>query len=108
MCSAATLGSADQLHIGRGASKKPIVLEAVLNPGVTVAADETRNEGGAPKHVRDRAEVEEGQALVAGLVLEHGHFSPLHDAVLCQIDRLKRAEVHEGHLLVGSTEPGPT
>jgi hypothetical protein len=114
MCSAATLGSADQLHVGRGASKTqmPIVLEAVQNHGVTamgVTADETRNEGGTPKHLRDRADEEAGQVQVAGRVIVPGHFSQLHDAaVLRQIDRLKRAEVHEGHLLVGSTEPGPT
>jgi hypothetical protein len=73
MCSAATLGSADQLHVGGGASKTqmPIVLEAVQNRGVTasVAADETRNEGGTPKHVRDRADEETGQVQVAGRVM---------------------------------------
>ncbi len=31
------------LRVGGGASKTPIVLEAVWNRGVTVAADETRN-----------------------------------------------------------------
>ena len=48
------------LRVGRGASKTPIVLEAVWNRGVTVAADETRNEGGTPQHVRHRANVEAG------------------------------------------------
>ncbi len=54
------------LRVGGGASKNPIVLEAVWNSGVTVAADETRNEGGVPQHIRHRADVEAGQALVAG------------------------------------------
>jgi hypothetical protein len=36
--------------------------------------------------------------------IEHGHYRLLHDAVLSQIDGLKRAEVH---LLVGSSEPWP-
>ncbi len=54
------------LRVGRGAFKTPIVLEAVWNRGVTVAADETRNEGGAPQHVRHRANKEAGQMLVAG------------------------------------------
>ncbi len=35
------------LRVGGGASKTPIVLGAVWNRGVTAAADETRNEGGA-------------------------------------------------------------
>ncbi len=91
------------LSVGGGASKTPVVLEAVWNSGVTVAADETRNEGGAPQNVSHRADVEAGQALVAGRVIEHGHSSPLHDAVWRQIDGFKRAEVHEGHLLVRST-----
>ncbi len=61
------------LRVGRGASKTLIVLEAVWNRGqrgVTVVADETLNEtlneGGAPQHVRYRADVEAGQTLVAG------------------------------------------
>ncbi len=54
------------LRVGGGASKTSIVLEAVWNSGVTVAADEAQNEGGAPQHVRDRADVEAGQAQVAG------------------------------------------
>jgi hypothetical protein len=93
------------MRVGRGASKTPIVLEAVWNSGVTVAADETQNEGGAPQHVRDRTDVEAGQARVAGRVIEHGHSSLLYDTVWSQIDGLKRAEVHEGHLLVRSSEP---
>jgi hypothetical protein len=52
------------LRVGRGASKTPIVLEAVWNRGVTVAADEARYEGGAPQQVSDRADVEAGQALL--------------------------------------------
>ncbi len=36
-----------QLCVGGGASKARMVLEAVWNRGVTVAADETLNEGGA-------------------------------------------------------------
>ncbi len=36
------------LRVGRGAFKTPIVVEAVWNRGVTVAADETQNEGGRP------------------------------------------------------------
>ncbi len=88
------------------ASKTPIVLEAVWNRGVTVAADETRNEGGAPQHVRHRANVEARQARVAGRVIEHGHFSLLHDTVWSRSDGLKRAEVHEEYLLVGSTVQG--
>ena len=46
-----------------------------------VAADETRNEGGAPQHVCHRADVEAGQAQVDGQVIEHGHSSLLHDTV---------------------------
>jgi hypothetical protein len=49
--------------------------------------------GGAPHHVSYRADVESGQVLIAGLVIEHGHSSQLHDAVWIQIDGLKRAEV---------------
>jgi hypothetical protein len=74
------------------------------------------NEGGAPQHVRDRADVEAGQALVAGQVIEHGHFSPLHDAVLRQIDQLKRAELQQQLKYIRDTSlwealnpgPGPT
>ncbi len=75
-----------------------LVSPAVWNRGVTVAADETRNEGGAPQHFRSRANVEAGQALVAGRVIEHGHTNLLHDTVWSQSDGLKRAEVHEGYL----------
>jgi hypothetical protein len=35
------------LRVGEGVSNTPIVLEAVWDSGVTVAADEARNEGGA-------------------------------------------------------------
>ncbi len=55
------------LRVGGGAAKKPIVLEAVWNSWVTVASNETQNE-----HVRDRADVEAGQARVAGQVIEQG------------------------------------
>ncbi len=82
------------LRVGGGTSKTLIVLEAVWNRGVTVASDETQNEGGQPQHVCHRADVEAGQALVAGRVIEHGHSSLLHDIVQSQIDGLKRAEVH--------------
>ncbi len=50
------------LRVGGGASKTPIVLEGVWNRGVTVAAYETWNEGGAPQHIRHRVDVEAGQA----------------------------------------------
>ncbi len=36
------------LLVCRGSSKTPIVLEAVWNCGVTVATDETQNEGACP------------------------------------------------------------
>ena len=65
------------LRVGRGVSNTPIVLEAVWDSWVTVAADEARNEGGAPQHVGHWADVEAGQALVASLVKEHGHSSSL-------------------------------
>jgi hypothetical protein len=76
------------LRVGGGSSKTPMVLEAVWNRGVTVATDEARNEGSAPQHVRNRADVEAGQVRVqvAGRVIEHGHSSLLHDAVRSQID----------------------
>ena len=47
---------------------------------MTVTADEALNEGGAPQHVGHWADVEAGQARVAGRVIEHGHSSSLHDA----------------------------
>ena len=94
------------LSVSGGASKASMVLEAVWNRGVTVAADETQNEGGTPQHVRHRANVEAGKAQVAGRVIEHGHSSLLHDTVWSRSDGLKCAEVHEGHLLVGSTVHG--
>ena len=82
------------LRVGRAVSYKPVVLEAVWDSGVTIAADEARNEGGAPQHVGHWADVEAGQARVAGRVIEHGHSSLLHDAVRSQIDGLKRAELN--------------
>ncbi len=73
--------------------------------GVTVAADEAKNEWGAPQHVCHRANVEAGQARVAGRVIEHGHSSSLHDTVRRQLNGLKRAEIHQGYLLVHSSFP---
>ncbi len=40
---------------------------------MTVAADEAPNEGGAPKYVGHRADVEAGQARVADRIIEHGY-----------------------------------
>ncbi len=74
------------LRVGGGASKTLIVLEAVRNRGVTVASNETQNEGGAPRHVCDRTDVEAGQVLVAGRVIEHGHSSLLYDTVGCDVE----------------------
>ena len=91
------------LRVGRAVSNTPIVLEAEWDSGVTVAADEARNEGGAPQHVGHRADVEAGQARVACRVIEHGHSSSLHDAVWGQVNGLKRAEINQGHLLVRTT-----
>jgi hypothetical protein len=50
-------------------SNTPIVLEVVWDSGVTVASNEAQTEGGAPQHVGHRADVEAGQALVAGRVI---------------------------------------
>ncbi len=36
------------LRVGRAVSYTPVVLEAVWDSGVTIAADEARNEGGGP------------------------------------------------------------
>jgi hypothetical protein len=77
-----------------------IVPEAVWNRGLTVAANKARNEGGKPKHVGHGADVKAGQARVAGRGLEHGYASLLHDTVWGQLNGLKRAEIHQGHLLV--------
>ena len=95
------------LRVGGGASKTRIVLEAVWDRGVTVAADEARNEGCSPQHVRHRADVEAGQTWVAGRVVEHGYSCSLHDTVWGQINGLKCAEIHEGDLLVNTAEPFP-
>ena len=84
------------LRVGGGVSKTPIVLEAVWDRGVTVAANEARNERGAPQHVCHRANVEAGQARVAGRVIKHGHSRSLHDTVWRQLNGLKRAEIHQG------------
>jgi hypothetical protein len=74
-----------------------------INNRMTVAADEAQNEGGTPQHVGHRADVEAGQARVAGQVIEHGHSSSLHDAVWGQVNGLKRAEIHHGQLLLRTT-----
>ncbi len=55
-----------------------VVLEAMWNIRVTVAADD---EGCSPQHFRHRADVEAGQKWVAGRVVEHGYSSSLHDTV---------------------------
>ncbi len=90
------------LRIGRGVSNTPtrIVLGAVWDSGVIVAANEARNEAGVPQHVGHRADVEAGQARGAGRVIEHGYSSLLHDAIRGQVNGLKRAEIHQGYLLV--------
>jgi hypothetical protein len=93
------------LHVGEGVSKKLIVLEAVWDRGVPVAADEAQNEGGVPQHVCHRANLEAGQARIAGRVIERGHSSLLHDTVWRQLNVLKRAEIHQGCLLVCSSVP---
>ena len=93
------------LRVGGGVSKTLIVLEAVWDRGVTVASDEARNERGAHQHVCRRANVEAGQARVAGRVIEHGHSRSLHDTVRRQLNGLKRAEIHQGYLLVCSSVP---
>jgi hypothetical protein len=80
----------------------PIFLEAVWDSGVTVATDDARNEGGATQHVDDQADVDAGQAQVAGRVIVHGYSSSLHDAVRGQVNGLKRAEIDRG-LLVRTT-----
>ena len=53
-------------RVGGGVSKTPVVLEAVWDSGVPIAADEARNEGSAPQHVCHWANIEAGQARVAG------------------------------------------
>jgi hypothetical protein len=63
--------------------------------------------GGAPQHVGDRVDVGAGQARVAGRVIEQGHSSPLHDAVLSQIYGLKRAYVQRDTSLRDALYPGP-
>ncbi len=83
------------LRVGRSVYNTPIVLEVVWDGGVTIAADEARNEGRPPQHVASghRADVEAGQARVAGRVIEHGHrdSSSLHDTVWGQVNGLKCA-----------------
>ena len=84
------------LHVGGGDSKtpmmRPILLEAVWDRGVTVAADEARNEGDPPQHVCHRADVQAGQARVAGRVIEHGHSSSLHGTVWGSADSAQWAQ----------------
>ncbi len=72
---------------------------------MTVAADEAQNEGGAPKYVGHGADVEAGQARVAGRIIEHAYASLLHDTVWGQLNGLKCAEVRQGQLIVRVTEP---
>ena len=86
-----------QGRVGGGVSKTPVVLEAVWDSGVPIAADEARNEGSAPQHDCHRANVEAGQARVAGRVIKHGHSRSLHDTVRRQLNGLKRAEIDQGH-----------
>ncbi len=61
-------------------------------------------EGGGRAQVRwprgrCRLIVEAGQVRVAGRIIEHGYASLLHDTVWGQLNGLKCAEVHQGHLL---------
>ena len=93
------------LRVGGGVSKTPIVLEALWGRGVMVAANEARNERAAPQHVFHRPAVEAWQARLAGRVIEHGHSRSLHDTVRRQLNGLKRAEIHQGYLLVCSSVP---
>jgi hypothetical protein len=83
------------LRVGGGVSNSPMVLEAVWGSAVTVAADEARNEGGAPQHIGYLADVEAGQARVACRVIEHGNStgSSLHDAVRGQPGRAMGSNV---------------
>jgi hypothetical protein len=66
----------------RGISKARIVPEAVWNCRVTVAANEARNEGGVPKYVGHGADVEAGQAWVAGQIIW------LHRNILLHVSRV--------------------
>ncbi len=61
---------------------------------------------GSPKHVRHLAleDVETGQTQVAGRIVERGYSCSLDETVWVQIDRLKRAKIHQGHLLVSTDE----
>ncbi len=72
---------------------------------LSLRADEAWNEGGAAKYVGHWADVEAGQAWVAGRIIEHGYTSLLHDTVWGQLNGLTCAEVHQRHLLVRVTEP---
>ncbi len=54
---------------------------------MTGAADEVWNEGGAPNYVGHGADVEAGQAHVAGRIIEHGYASLLHETVWGQLKR---------------------
>ena len=77
----------------RGASKTLIVLEAVWNRGVTVAAHGARNDGRSPQHVYHWADVKAGQLVIAYRVIEHLHSNSLNDTVLNQLDRIKASNV---------------
>ncbi len=70
-----------------------------------VAANEVWNQGCLSQDVCHWADVEAGQRRVAGQVIHHGHASSLHDTARGQIDRLKRAETHQGHLFVLTVVP---
>jgi hypothetical protein len=83
------------LRVGGSVSNTWIVLEVVWG-----STNEAQNEGVAPQHIGHRADVEAGQAQVAGRVIEHGHSSLLHVDLRSQANGLKRAEIHQGHLLL--------
>jgi hypothetical protein len=62
--------------------------------GMTVAADEARNEGGVLQHVGHQADVEAEQARVACRVIEHGYSSSLHNPVRSQVNENKPGTTH--------------
>jgi hypothetical protein len=72
----------------------------MLNSGVDVAANEEWNQGCSSQDVCHWADVEAKKQRVAGRVIQDGHSSSLHDTAGGQIDRLKHAEIHQGHLFV--------
>jgi hypothetical protein len=67
-----------------------------------VAANEEWNQGCSSQDVSHwpGADVEAGQQRVVGRIIQHGHSSSLYDTAGGPIDRLKRAEIHQGHLFV--------